>query len=70
MTEKRCICLDCLYGSQPYCYFPIVCVHGKKAKDMYYEKFTCKHFERAPEPPKQIPWQVFINLRTCPSSHE
>jgi len=49
---KRCLCLDCLYGSQPYSYFPIVCVHGKRSKDMWHEVFTCRHFEPCPDPPE------------------
>lgn len=61
MKEKECICLKCLYGSQPYCYFPIVCVHGKRIKEFWHEIYNCKYFEAAPdfpEQPKQIPWQV------------
>lgn len=48
---KHCLCIDCLYGSQPYGYFPIVCVHGKRSKDMWREVFTCRHFERCPDQP-------------------
>ena len=40
--NKECLCLNCIYGSQPYGYFPIVCVHGKKSKDMYHEVFWLK----------------------------
>lgn len=47
MNEKQSICLDCIYGSQPFCYYPIVCVHGKRPKDMYEDKYKCKHFEKA-----------------------
>ena len=60
-NERTCICLDCIYGSQPYGYFPIVCVQGKKSKDMYHEVFKCKHFEacpKMPEPPKMKPFEV------------
>lgn len=69
--NKECLCLNCIYGGQPYGYFPIVCVHGKRVKEMWHEVFRCKHFERCPEPPelklpevpKQKPWQVIINER-------
>lgn len=47
--EKRCLCLDCLYGAQPYCYLPIICVHGKRTKTMYHEVFTCRHFKPCPD---------------------
>ena len=60
----RCLCLDCLYGAQPYGYFPIVCVHGKRIKEMWHEVFRCRHFEPCPEPevePEQEPWQTTIN---------
>lgn len=63
--DKDSICLDCIYGSQPYNYYPIVCVYNvKRFKEMWYDKRTCKHFERVPEPPKplpQIPWVLTIN---------
>ncbi len=49
--DKESICLSCLYGSQPYCYYPIVCVHGKRSKDMYHDVHKCKHFEPCPETP-------------------
>ncbi len=42
---KHCLCLDCLYGTQPYGYFPFVCVAGKRAMTMYHETFTCRRFE-------------------------
>jgi len=58
--ERECLCLDCIYSSQPYGYFPIVCVQGKRIKEMWHEVYTCKHREKCPEPPKQIPWQVII----------
>lgn len=64
MMKKECLCLNCIYGGQPYGYFPIVCVYGKKVKDMYYEVFNCKHFERCPdisEAEKQEAWKVIIN---------
>ena len=48
--DKESICLNCLYGNQPYGYYPIVCVHGKRSKDMYHDVFRCKHFEPCPEP--------------------
>ena len=59
----RCICLDCLYGSQPYGYFPIICCHGKRIKEMWEEKYRCKYFEPCPEPepePTMQPWQVLL----------
>ena len=55
------LCQDCIYGSQPWGYFPIFCVHGKRTKTLWREKTACADFERAPEPPeppKQVPWQV------------
>ena len=60
------ICLDCLYGGQPFGYFPIVCAYGK-INEMYYEKHKCKNFTRAAdyqeqpvaaEETPQTPWQV------------
>ena len=64
MKERKSICLDCLYGSQPYGYFPIVCVHGKTSKDMYEEKFKCKHFEPSQDflQPRQTPFQVITKI--------
>ena len=59
--EKECICLKCLYSNQPYTYFPIVCVQGKRIRELWHEIYNCKHFVAAPEepePPKQKPWQV------------
>ena len=50
--EKESMCLNCLYGSQLYCYYPIVCVHGKRSKDMYHDVYKCKHFEPCPETPE------------------
>lgn len=47
--DKSSICLNCIYGSQPYGYYPIVCVHGKRSRDMYHDKTKCKHFEACPE---------------------
>jgi len=47
--EKQCLCLGCLYGAQPYGYFPIVCVQGKRSRTMYHETFTCRHFEPCPD---------------------
>ena len=65
--DKSCICLGCLYSSQPGGYFPIVCCHGKRCVEMWYEKFRCKYFEPCPEPepeaeqePVQEPWQVIL----------
>ena len=50
MTDDRpSICLNCIYGSQPYGYYPIVCVHGKRSKVMYHDKTQCKHFEACPD---------------------
>jgi len=60
--EKESICLKCLYGSQPLGYYPIVCVFDE-IKEMWEDKFKCKHFEPVPEdppPPEQTPWQVII----------
>ena len=62
--QKECLCLNCIYGGQPYGYFPFVCVHGKRVREMYHEVFKCKHFERCPEPPeppKMKPFEVVIN---------
>ena len=64
-NERTCICLDCIYGSQPYGYFPIVCVYGNRSRDMYYERYKCNHFEKCPELPEseavsQEPWKVII----------
>ena len=62
-TTKRCICLDCLYSSQPYGYFPIICVHGERIIEMWHEKHCCKHFEPCPAPepePTMQPWQVIL----------
>ena len=63
MNERECLCLDCIYGSQPYGYFPIVCVQGKRCKEMWHEVFKCKHFEKCPEQKslKQEPWKVIKN---------
>lgn len=62
--DKECLCFNCIYGGQPYGYFPIVCVHGKRVKDMYHEVFKCKHFEKCPdftEEEKQEAWKYIIN---------
>ncbi len=64
--NNECICLNCIYGSQPYGYFPIVCVHGKRIREMWDEKFNCKHFDKCPEPEespsvRQTPFQVIVN---------
>jgi len=67
MSNKECLCINCIYGGQPYGYFPIVCVHGKRVKDMWHEVYSCKHYEACPEmpePPKMKPWKVIINERT------
>lgn len=60
--EKECLCLNCLYGSQPYSYFPIVCVSGKRIKEMYHDVYVCKHYAPCPEIPRveQEPWKVII----------
>lgn len=63
MAETHSICLDCLYGSQPYGYFPIVCVHGKRIVEMWHEKFRCRYFKPCPEPeppPRQELWRVIL----------
>ena len=49
--NKESICLSCLYGSQPYCYYPIVCVQGKRSKKMWHDVHKCKHFEQCPDNP-------------------
>jgi len=57
----RCPCRECLYGSQPHGYFPIVCCHGKRTVEMWHEKYSCRHFEPCPEleeEPAMNPWQV------------
>ena len=64
-VTKRCICLDCLYSSQPCGYFPIVCVRGKRIREMWEERYSCKYFEPCPEPcpepePTQEPWQMIL----------
>ena len=59
--EKECLCLKCLFGTQPYSYFPIVCVQGKHIKEMYHDVYNCKHFKgvpELPELPKQEPFKV------------
>ena len=61
--DKECLCLNCIYGGQPYGYFPFVCVQGKKSKEMWHEVFKCKHFEAChelPELPKMKPFEVII----------
>lgn len=50
MNEQESICLNCIYGAQPYGYYPIICVHGKRSKEMYHDKTQCKHFEACPGP--------------------
>lgn len=54
MSEKKCICLECLYHNQPYGYFPIVCVQGKHIKEYWHEIYNCKHFEQAPNLLEQV----------------
>lgn len=49
MDEQESICLNCIYGNQPYGYYPIVCVHGKRSREMWHDKTKCKHFEPCPE---------------------
>ena len=49
MDEQKSICLNCIYGGQPYGYYPIVCVHGKRSREMWHDKTKCKHFEPCPE---------------------
>ena len=64
--QKECLYVNCIYGSQPYGYFPIVCVQGKRIKEMWHETFKCKHFEACPEmpePPKMEPFNVIINKK-------
>ena len=65
MVEKQdpCICLNCIYSAQPGGYFPIVCVQGKRIKEMWHEVYTCRHFEPCPEieqEPEQEPWKVAL----------
>ena len=61
---RHSICLGCLYGSQPFCYFPIVCVQDvDNIKEMWEEKYCCRYFEPCPEPepePTMQPWQVIL----------
>ena len=64
MNKRECLCPDCIYGSQPFGYLPIVCVQGKRGKVMYHEVFKCKHFEKCPDFPEQEkmkPFEVIIN---------
>ena len=49
MSDQQSICLNCLYGCQPFGYYPFVCVHGKRAVTLYHDKAKCKHFEPCPE---------------------
>ena len=60
--ETESICLSCIYGSQPFNYYPIVCVRGRM-KEMWYDKHNCKHFEKVPEQIEnkdKEPWEVVI----------
>jgi len=64
MNEKESICLNCIYGSQPYGYYPIVCVYdAEHIREMWYDKHHCRRCELCPEPPKQKPWQVIITKK-------
>lgn len=60
--EKECLCLNCIYGNQPYGYLPIICAHGKRIKEMWHEVFKCKYYKVCPELPKVCgkPWSVII----------
>ena len=58
--KKENICHNCIYGNQPYGYYPVVCVYdAKHIKELWHDKFKCKHFEECPvEPPKQEPFKI------------
>lgn len=47
------LCDNCIYGSQPHGYFPIICVYGKRINELWQDKTDCQHFERCPEQRKQ-----------------
>lgn len=60
---KECLCLNCIYGNQPYGYLPIICAHGKRIKEMWHEVYTCKYYEACPPEPPRVsgkPWSVII----------
>ena len=42
------ICPGCLYGCQPYGYFPIECLRSKRIKTMWDDKTRCRHYEPCP----------------------
>ena len=58
------ICVNCIYGSQPYGVYPIICVFdANHIKEMWEDKFKCKNFEQAPEFQEEVigplePFQV------------
>ena len=61
-VEQESICINCLYGSQPLGYYPIVCCFSD-IKELRYDKKQCKNYKKANnERPKidvpQIPWQI------------
>lgn len=60
------MCQDCIFSAQPYGYFPIICVHRKRIKELWEEVKKCRFYERAPEQPEQPeqkPWEVIINMK-------
>ena len=65
MQEKTndSICLNCLYSSQPHGYFPIICVQGKRIKEMWEDKTECRHFE--PCPSEEVEKQEPFNIIKC-----
>lgn len=61
-VEQESICVNCLYGSQPLGYYPIVCCFSD-IKEMRYDKHKCNNYKKANnEQPKievpQMPWQI------------
>jgi len=65
--DQQSICLNCIYGGQPYGYYPIVCVHGKRSMEMYHDKKTCKHFEACPDENHELnePMEQRAQSQTC-----
>ncbi len=49
---KESLCASCLYGSQPFCYYPFVCVAGKRIKEYWHDILSCKKYKKAPDPPE------------------
>ena len=65
--DRPSICLNCIYGSQPYGYYPIVCVHGRRSRNMYHDKTKCKHFEACPDENHELnePMEQQAQSQTC-----